>query len=110
MTANNKEFKRIIAAFQMWCTKEGFALYQGHDTNQRVGIDEIRAEFKKYDADLDNFFNMMLNIRKDWEFYDTTNQSRRLVAWYDCDCDCNSEYNVDWFVEGMSEIYNATET
>ena len=101
MTANNKEFERIIAAFQMWCTKEGFALYQGHDTNQRVGIDEIRAEFKKYDADLDNFFNMMLNIREDWEFYDTTKQEREF--------DCDSEYNDRWFMEEMSEIYNATE-
>ena len=107
MAANNKEFERIIAAFELWCTKEGFALYQGHDTTQKVDIDKIRAEFKKYDADLDNFFNMLFNIRKDWEFYDTTNQSRQLVAWYDCDRD--SEYNVDWFVEGMSEIYNTTE-
>jgi hypothetical protein len=101
MAANNKEFQRIIAAFEKCCTQEGFALYQGHDTTQRVDIDEIRTEFEKYDADLDNFFNMLFNIREDWEFYDTTKQDREF--------DCDSEYNVDWFVEEMSEIYNATE-
>ena len=102
MTTNNKEFERIIAAFEKCCTKEGFALYQGHDTTQRVDIDEIRTEFEeKYDADLDGFFHMMFNIREDWEFYDTTKQDREF--------DCDSEYNARWFMEEMSEIYNATE-
>tara|TARA_B100000073_G_scaffold254444_1_gene214458 strand:+ start:83 stop:391 length:309 start_codon:yes stop_codon:yes gene_type:complete len=101
MTTNNKEFERIITAFKMWCTKEGFALYQGHDTTQRVDIDEISTDFKKYSTDLDGFFNMLINVREDWEFYDTTKQDREF--------DCDSEYNIDWFVEGMSEIYNTKE-
>ena len=92
------EFENIIRAFDQRCSKEGFAPYQGYMTTKKVDIDEIRSEFANHPHNLDSFLYMLFNVRDDWEFYDTTNQDREF--------DCDSEYNPDWVVDGVTEIYN----
>ena len=92
------EFENIIRAFDQWCSKEGFAPYQGYMTTKKVDINEIRSEFANHPHNLDSFLYMLFNVRDDWEFYDTTNQDREF--------DCDSEYNPDWLVDGVTEIYN----
>ena len=92
------EFENIIRAFDQWCSKEGFALYHGYITTKKVDINEIRSEFANHQHNLDSFLYMLFNVRDDWEFYDTTNQDREF--------DCDSEYNPDWLVDGVTEIYN----
>mgnify|MGYP001165156318 FL=1 len=92
------EFENIIRAFDQWCSKEGFAPYQGYMTTKKVDINEIRSEFANHPHNLDSFLYMLFNVREDWEFYDTTNQDREF--------DCDSEYNPDWLVDGVTEIYN----
>ena len=93
-----EEFEKIIRAFDQWCSKEGFAPYQGYMTTKKVDINEIRSEFANHEHNLDSFLYMLFNVRDDWEFYDTTNQDREF--------DCDSEYNPDWVVDGVTEIYN----
>lgn len=94
-----EEFEKVIRAFGQWCSKEGFALYHGYLTTKKVDINEIRSEFANHQHNLDSFLYMLFNVRDDWEFYDTTNQDREF--------DCDSEYNPDWVVDGVTEIYNA---
>ena len=104
-----EEFEKIIRAFGMWCSKEGFAPFKGYMTMEKVHINEVRAAYADYNHNLsssppkhsdplDAFFYMLFNVRDDWEFYDTTDQDREF--------DCDSEYNSDWLVAGMTEIYN----
>ena len=97
------EFENITRAFELWCSQEGFAPFKGYMTTEKVDINEIRAAYADYNDNetnpqLSGFFYMLFNVRDDWEFYDTTEQDREF--------DCDSEYNSDWLVAGMTEIYN----
>ena len=103
------EFENITRAFELWCSQEGFAPFKGYMTTEKVHINEIRAAYADYNHNLsssppkhsdplDEFFYMLFNERDDWEFYDTTEQDREF--------DCDSEYNSNWLVAGMTEIYN----
>lgn len=94
----SEEFEKIIRAFQLWCEQEGFYPFYGYMTTKKVDINEIRSAFAEHDAELDAFFYMLFNIHDNWEFYDTTNEDREF--------DCDSEYNSNWLVRGMIEIYN----
>ena len=104
------EFEKIIRAFEMWCSKEGFAPFKGYITIEKVHINEVRAAFADYNSEgedgeiapnLSEFFFCLFNWDADnkgsWEFYDTTEQDREF--------DCDSEYNSNWLVRGMTEIY-----
>ena len=98
-----EEFEKIFRAFELWCTKEGFSPFQGYITTEKVDINEIRSTFADYNDNetnpqLSEFFFMLFNEHDDWEFYDTTEQDREF--------DCDSEYNSNWLVDGMTEIYN----
>lgn len=117
-----EEFEKIIRAFEMWCSKEGFALFQSYETEntmtrktvsrktmksiktvtttvtvEKVDINEIRAAFAERDANLIEFFYMLSNVRDDWFFLTTIVQEGR---------ECEGEYNSNLLVTGMSEIYN----
>jgi len=107
----NEEFEKIIRAFVMWCTKEGFAPFKGYMTMEKVHINEVRAAFADYNSEgedgeiapnLSEFFFCLFNWDADnkgsWDIYDTTEQDREF--------DCDSEYNSNWLVAGMTEIYN----
>ena len=106
-----EEFEKIIRAFQLWCEKEGFAPFKGYLTTEKVHINEVRAAFADYNSEgeegeiapnLSDFFFCLFNWDADnkgsWDIYDTTEQDREF--------DCDSEYNSDWLVAGMTEIYN----
>ena len=104
-----EDFEKIIRAFETWCSNEKFAPFKGYMTTEKVHINEIRAAFADYNHNLsssppkhsdplDEFFYMLFNVHDDWEFYDTTEQDREF--------DCDSEYNSNWLVAGMTEIYN----
>jgi len=98
-----EEFEKIIRAFELWCTQEGFSPFQGYITTEKVHINEVRAAFADYNDNeskpqLSEFFYMVFNERDNWEFYDTTEEDREF--------DCDSEYNSNWLVAGMTEIYN----
>lgn len=100
------EFEQIIRAFELWCSKEGFAPFKGYITTEKVDINEIRAAFANYNDNetnpqLSEFFYMLFNVHDNWEFYDTTEQDREF--------DCDSEYNSNWLVAGMTEIYEEME-
>ena len=97
-----EEFEKIIRAFEMWCSKEGFAPFKGYITTEKVDINEIRSAFAEYNDNetnpqLSGFFFMLFNVHDNWEFYDTTEQDREF--------DCDSEYNSNWMARGMTEIY-----
>jgi len=107
-----EEFEKIIRAFQLWCEKEGFAPFKGYLTTEKVHINEVRAAFADYNSEgeegeiapnLSDFFFCLFNWDADnkgsWDIYDTTEQDREF--------DCDSEYNSDWLVAGMTEIYKA---
>ena len=101
--ARCEEFEKIIHAFELWCSKEGFAPFQGYITTEKVDINEIRAAFANYNDNetnpqLSGFFFMLFNVHDNWEFYDTTEQDREF--------DCDSMYNSNWMARGMTEIYN----
>ena len=106
-----EEFEKIIRAFELWCSKEGFAPFKGYITMEKVHINEVRASFADYNSEgkdgeiapnLSEFFFCLFNWDADnkgsWEFYDTTEQDREF--------DCDSMYNSNWLVAGMTEIYN----
>ena len=100
--ARCEEFEKIIHAFELWCSKEGFAPFQGYMITKKVDINEIRAAFADYNDNetnpqLSGFFYMLFNVHDNWEFYDTTEQDREF--------DCDSEYNSNWLARGMTEIY-----
>lgn len=95
-------FEKIIRAFEMWCSKEGFAPFQGYMITKKVDINEIRAAFADYNDNetnpqLSEFFFMLFNVHDNWEFYDTTEQDREF--------DCDSMYNSNWLARGMTEIH-----
>ena len=46
-----EEFEKIIRAFVMWCTKEGFAPFKGYMTMEKVHINEVRAAFADYNSE-----------------------------------------------------------
>ena len=106
----SEEFEKIIRAFVMWCTKEGFAPFKGYNI-EKVHINEVRAAFADYNSEgedgeiapnLSEFFFCLFNWDADnkgsWDIYDTTGEDREF--------DCDSEYNSNWLVSGMTEIYN----
>ena len=106
-----EEFEKIIRAFEMWTSKEGFAPFKGYMTKEKVHINEVRAAFADYNCEgrdgeiapnLSEFFFCLFNWDADnkgsWDIYDTTEQDREF--------DCDSEYNSNWLVAGMTEIYN----
>ena len=98
-----EEFEKIIRAFELWCSQFGFAPFQGYMTTEKVHINEIRSAFAEYNDNETNpnvseFFYMLFNVHDNWEFYDTTEQDREF--------DCDSMYNSNWLVAGMTEIYN----
>jgi hypothetical protein len=78
---------------------------------EKVHINEVRAAFADYNSEgedgeiapnLSEFFFCLFNWDADnkgsWDIYDTTEQDREF--------DCDSEYNSNWLVSGMTEIYN----
>jgi hypothetical protein len=98
-----EDFEKIIRAFELWCSKEGFAPFQGYITTKKVHINEIRATFADYNdndvaPNLSEFFFMLFNVHDNWEFYDTTDQDREF--------DCDSMYNSNWMANGITDIYN----
>ena len=106
-----EEFEKIIRAFEMWTSKEGFAPFKGYMTKEKVHINEVRAAFADYNSEgedgeiapnLSEFFFCLFNWDADnkgsWDIYDTTGEDREF--------DCDSEYNSNWLVTGMTEIYN----
>ena len=106
-----EEFEKIIRAFEMWTSKEGFAPFKGYMTMEKVHINEVRAAFADYNSEgedgeiapnLSEFFFCLFNWDADnkgsWEFYDTTEQDREF--------DCDSMYNSNWMASGITEIYN----
>ena len=106
-----EEFEKIIRAFELWCAKEGFAPFKGYLTTEKVHINEVRAAFADYNNEgeegeiapnLSEFFFCLFNWDADnkgsWDIYDTTGKDREF--------DCDSEYNSNWLVSGMTEIYN----
>ena len=95
----------------MWTSKEGFAPFKGYMTKEKVHINEVRAAFADYNSEgkdgeiapnLSEFFFCLFNWDADnkgsWDIYDTTEEDRVF--------DCDSEYNSNWLVAGMTEIYN----
>lgn len=95
-------FEKIIRAFELWCANEGFYPFQCYIITEKVDINEIRAAFANYNDNetnpqLSEFFFMLFNVHANWEFYDTTEQDREF--------DCDSMYNSNWLVRGMTEIY-----
>jgi hypothetical protein len=97
------DFEKIIRAFEMWCSEFGFAPFKGYMTTEKVDINEIRAAFADYNENdvapnLSEFFYMLFNVHDNWEFYDTTMEDREF--------DCDSIYNSNWMVKGMTQIYN----
>ena len=98
-----EEFEKIIRAFELWCSQFGFAPFKGYMTTEKVDINEIRSAFAEYNdketnPNVSEFFYMLFNVHDNWEFYDTTEQDREF--------DCDSMYNSNWLVAGMTEIYN----
>ena len=107
----SEEFEKIIRAFELWCAKEGFAPFKGYMSREKVHINEVRAAFADYNREgeegeiapnLSEFFFCLFNWDADnkgsWDIYDTTEQDREF--------DCDSEYNSNWLVAGMTDIYN----
>lgn len=103
------EFLNIIRAFKLWCYIFGFELFKDYMSNVKVTIEEVHAYFAEYTTSLfpynlhsdplGKFFNMLFNVHDDWKFYDTTRQDRKF--------DCDSMYNPNWFVDGMTAIHNS---
>ena len=102
-------FLNIIRAFKLWCYIFGFELFKDYMSNVKVTIEEVHAYFAEYtysrfpynlhDDPLGEFFDMLFKVHDDWKFYETTRQDRKF--------DCDSMYNPNWFVDGMTAIHNS---
>jgi len=111
-------FERVIRAYVNWTDANQFKLSKqtGEVTFDKVHINEIRGAFADYDPSksplredryvpvpktpLEVFLEMFFGkYGGEWHFFDDTDEDRLFSE--------ESEYNEEWFVEGLKQLWES---
>lgn len=95
-------FEKIMGAFQEWCMKEKFQVHKYGArpcTFEVVDINEIRYKMRTITS-LEEFYHEFFNTFLDSEWYLFSEDGHD-----DREFDCDSQYNDEWMIKGMNEIF-----
>ena len=100
---HSQEFEKIMGVFLEWCGKEGFRVHKYSKSGcsfETVDVNEIRYKLREITS-LREFYHEFFNTYLDSEWFLFSNFDDERMF------DCDSEYNDEWMIKGMNEIYNA---
>ena len=100
---HSQEFEKIMGVFLEWCGKEGFRVHKYGKSGcsfETVDVNEIRYKLREITS-LTEFYHEFFNTYLDSEWFLFSNYDDERMF------DCDSEYNDEWMINGMDEIYNA---
>lgn len=95
-------FEKIMGAFQQWCKQEKFQVNKYGNTPctfEVVDINEIRYKMRTITS-LEEFYHEFFNTFLDSEWYLFSEDGHD-----DREFDCDSQYNDEWMIKGMNEIF-----